>query len=197
MIAKGEAAGLDSAARFTASQLAIVDLPRMVRLDVPWWNRRAALAVDRFLAEREQPAVFEFGSGSSTVWLARRAASVVSVEPHAEWANALSAPLRPYPQAEVLVRSVHAGGGAFAAAIGERPDNYDLIVIDGRERAACLHAALPHLKPGGIVLFDDSGRRRYRRAIRASGLVERRYFGAAFAKPYPDFTSLLQAPVSG
>ena len=163
----------------------------MIRLDVPWWNRKAALEVDRFLAAREAPRVFEFGSGSSTVWLARRAAEVVSAEPHADWADALRAKLDTFGNIQLLVRRLAPGGGPFAGSIAEADGRFDLIVIDGRERAACLRASLPYLKPDGMILFDDSFRRRYRPAIEDCGLKETRYFGPAFAKPYPDWTSVL------
>lgn len=190
----GEAAPLESRARWLASQLAICDLPRMVRLDVPWWNRKAALAVDAFLAERTAPRVFEFGSGSSTVWLARRSAEVISAEPHADWAEALRGWLGSYGNTELLVRRLEAGGGPFADSIRETGGEFDLIVIDGRERAACLRACLPFLKSDGIILFDDSFRRRYRPSIEESGLREARFFGPAFAKPYLDWTSVLRQP---
>ncbi|MBZ6378098.1 MULTISPECIES: class I SAM-dependent methyltransferase [Pacificimonas] len=192
LLEKGAAAPLASAARFFASQLAICDLPRMIELDVPWWNRKAALAVDRFLSARSEARVFEFGSGSSTVWLARRAAHVYSAEPHADWAEALERELAPYGNTDLLVRRLERGGGPFALSIAEAGGQFDLIVIDGRERAACFTQAIPFLKPDGLVLFDDSFRRRYRPAIEAAPLVETRYFGPAFAKPYPDHTSILR-----
>lgn len=196
LLARGAAAPLSSWTAFRASQLAICDLPRMIEVDVPWWNRQAALAVDRFLAEREAPRVFEFGSGASTVWLARRAAHVVSAEPFQEWADALAPRLEPYGDMRLVVRPVRAGGGPFAESIAEVGGQYDLIVVDGRERVACLHRALPHLAPGGMILFDDSARPRYRAGIREaltrSGLRETRHFGPAFAKPYPDHTSIIR-----
>ena len=50
-------------------------------------------------------------------------------------------------------------------AIDEIPGLFDLIVIDGRAREACLDAALSRLSPGGIILFDNTNRRRYRSAL--------------------------------
>ena len=192
LLTNAKAAPLSSWKRFAASQLAICDLDRMIDLDVPWWNRKAALDVDAFLTARPQARVFEFGSGSSTIWLARRAARVVSAEPVAAWAEALAPRLSDFGAAELFVRSLTPGGGAFAGSIAETNSLYDLIVIDGRERAACLRKAVSHLAPGGLILFDDSCRSRYRSAIKWTGLKESRYFGPAFAKPYPDHTSILR-----
>ena len=65
------------------------------------------------------------------------------------------------------------------------------VVVDGRQRAACLEQALPKLRPGGLILFDNSGRRRYRQAIAGCGLEEQHFFGRTSCVPYPDHTSLL------
>ena len=69
----------------------------------------------------------------------------------------------------------------------------DLIVIDGRLRAACLAAAMSALRPGGIILFDDSGRARYRGAIAHCGLAEEHFRGLSYCVPYPDHSSILRA----
>ena len=67
---------------------------------------------------------------------------------------------------------------------------WDLIVIDGRCRAACLEAAI-HTKQNGLILFDNSSRRRYRFAIASSGLTRRLTRGLTVSLPYPDEASLL------
>ena len=77
------------AALWARSLLAIYDLPALVRLDVPWWTFTASDEVQRFLRQRPDARVFEWGSGASTVWLAKRATSVVSVEHDASWAEAV------------------------------------------------------------------------------------------------------------
>ena len=192
LLERGAAAPLDSRARWLASQLAICDLPRMIALDVPWWNRKAALAVDRFLTETEAPRIFEFGSGASTVWLARRGAEVISAEPLSDWAEALKPRLAEFTNTRLMVQPMKKGGGPFASSIIAAGGAFDLIVIDGRERVTCLKMAVRQLAPGGMILFDDSFRRRYRAGIRKTGLREQRFFGPAFAKPYFDHTSILR-----
>lgn len=183
----------------------------IARLDVPWWTYRAIEAVSRWLEEREQPArVFEYGSGASTFWLARRAAEVHSVEHHRAFGDMMVGELA--RQAHVHLRIVepvwspspqvgsakegHRGldFAAYVAAIEEVPGSFDLVVIDGRAREACLAAAVDRLAPGGIVVFDNTRRRRYRRAIETSGLVERRFRGLTPTLPYPDQTSVLSRP---
>lgn len=192
-----------------------VSLPRVydslaiVELGVPWWTYDAIDAVDTWLAARDEPArVFEYGSGASTFWLAARVGSIDSVEHHRGFAESLQPKLAELPNvrlhvveappsASPEVASVKSGSTGlefrdYVATIDAVGGEFDLVVVDGRVRAACLAAAARHLAPGGMILFDNSRRRRYRVAIEASGLVEERYSGLTPTLPYPDQTSLLQ-----
>ncbi|QQA42038.1 class I SAM-dependent methyltransferase [Pelagovum pacificum] len=199
-------------AHWARSLAAIHDIDGLVALDVPWWSYKAIDEVDAFLAARPGARVFEYGSGASTVWLARRAGSVTSVEHHAGWHGLVSGRLSGVdglapvelrlvePDAEASVdpiyiseKSGEAGTSfeAYASAIGADGQTYDVIVIDGRARAACLRHAADHLAPGGMIVFDNTGRARYRRAIAASGLASRVLRGLTPSLPYPDETTLL------
>src|SRR3546814_16419215 len=57
----------------------------MIALGLPWWNVAATREVAEFLRARPKARVFEYGAGASTIWLARHAAGVWSVERHSEW----------------------------------------------------------------------------------------------------------------
>lgn len=175
--------------RWTASLLAIHQPVRMIALDFPWWNVAATRKVAEFLAARADARVFEYGSGASTAWLSKRASEVISVEHHAGWHEALGKLIADRANVRLWHRDL--AGDAYVHAIAEAGGQFDLIVVDGRRRVECLNAALPYLKPDGIVLFDDSGRRRYRAGIKACGLVEERHFGRSYCVPYPDFSSIL------
>lgn len=183
----GEAYGLR---RWAGSLLAIHDTARMIALDLPWWNVAATREIEAFLADRPGARVFEWGAGASTVWLARRAESIVSVEHDPDWVATLRRQTEPLEQITLLYRE--RANGAYVNAITEQQGQFDLIVVDGRDRVACLDAAKPYLAPGGLIVFDDSGRSRYRADIQQSGLAERRFFGRSYCVPYPDHTSLLQ-----
>lgn len=192
---------------------AIHDAEDLMELDVPWWTYRATSEVERFLARLGGGArVFEFGSGASTVWLARRSAKVVSVEHHAGFAAVVRRELAARDLDSrvelLLVEPVHSERPAtpsrrrnerdtdftdYAATIGRVGGEFDLISVDGRARAACLAAALPHLAEGGVVVFDDSQRPRYREALERSGLAVHRHRGLAPSLPYPRETSVLSA----
>ena len=131
----------------------------IAELDVPWWTYGAIDEVERWLAGREGDVrAFEWGSGASTIWLARRVASVNSVEHHREfgtmiqaqlsaWPNALLDIVEPVPSETPAIGSAKEGHGgldfsAYVRHIDSIDGMFDLIVVDGRAREACLSAAL-------------------------------------------------------
>ena len=178
--------------RWFASLFAIYETDRMIALDLPWWNVAATREVEQFLAARPNARIFEYGSGASTVWLARRANEVTTVEHDRDWLAKFERQTKDYPHVSLLHRAIDNGPEGYVGAIDEFDGEFDLIVVDGRHRSACLKQAAPRLKRDGIVLFDDSGRTRYRDAIKTSGLVEDRHYGLSYCVPYPDYTSLLR-----
>jgi precorrin-6B methylase 2 len=191
------------------SLFAIHDIDALIALDVPWWTYDAIEVVERHLRDHPGANVFEFGSGASTVWAARRAGRVVSVEHDASWFPLVQQRLQAFPHVELrhvgaddppdadpIYRSTkpRSRGQSFksyATAIETAGGPFDLIVIDGRARAACLKHAVSHLAPGGMIVFDNSHRRPYQSAIEQSGANVRRLRGLAPSLPYPDETSIL------
>ena len=184
----------------------------LAALDVPWWTYDAIAEVTSWFADRQgsPTRVFEYGSGASTLWLARRASEVHSVEHDRAFGEMMATELaqfhhvtlrivEPAVSERPVVASAKEGhhGLDFAdyvAAIDSVDGDFDLVVVDGRAREACLRAAQSRLAPGGIVVFDNSRRRRYREAIRASGMLERRFAGLTPTLPYPEQTSILSVP---
>jgi Methyltransferase domain len=195
-------------AHWTYSLLKVHDSAALADLDVPWWTYRAIDVVDAWLSARPHPIrVFEYGSGASTAWLARRTDEVHSVEHHAGFAEMMRPLLQKIADIDLIViepvktatptvpsnKEGHAGldFAEYVAAIDKVGGMFDLIVIDGRAREACLRASISHLKSDGIIVFDNTRRARYLTAIAGSGLAERRLRGLTPTLPYPDSTSLL------
>ncbi|RMI13290.1 class I SAM-dependent methyltransferase [Cellulomonas triticagri] len=196
------------------SMFAIHDAADLVALDVPWWTYGAAARVAAHLdALGGSARVLEYGSGASSVWLARRAAHVTSVEHEPGWAalvrdlardagvadrlDVREVPPRSTP--EPLVPSGRRGEGgrdyaAYVRAIDDVPGELDLVVVDGRARAACLEAATRRLAPGGLVLLDDSQRPRYAAALASCGLDVHRIRGWVPSLPYPRESAVLTLP---
>jgi predicted O-methyltransferase YrrM len=186
----------------------IHDSMALAAIDVPWWTYASIAAMTDWIAERPEPVrVYEYGSGASTFWLARRVAEVHSVEHHrafgtqmqselAEFDNVSLRIVEPIVSDSPVVPSAKEGHGEldfqkYVESIDDVEGQFDLIVIDGRAREACLSQAIPRLKDDGIILFDNSLRRRYRRSIKGAAVRERRLPGLTPTLPYPDQTSLL------
>jgi hypothetical protein len=115
--------------------------------------------------------ILEYGSGGSTVLAAQLGKRVISVESDKEWATRLAAKLAPFPAA--LVHHVDIGPTGkwgtptrprlhgrfhrYALSVWDLPllGEPDLVLIDGRFRAACLAAVMLRAKRPTTVLFDD------------------------------------------
>lgn len=197
----------DRGAHWWLSLFAIHDIDAMVDLDVPWWSYDAIDKVDAFLAERPKARVFEYGSGASTIWAARRAYHITSVEHDADWYPIISGRLKPFSNVDLKLiepdTDYDAAYGStkpgntersfrsYVTSIEDAGGPFDMIVIDGRARVACLRQALDYLAPGGIIVFDNSGRREYRAPIEAvKGQVDT-YRGRVPSLPYYDQTTLI------
>lgn len=184
------------------------DAVEIAKLGVPWWTYRAVDVVDAWMAGRQGPIrVFEYGSGASTIWLADRADEVVSVEHHQGFSEVMAPVLAARPNVEFLVvepavmtqpaigsrKPGHVGLDFtdYVETVKRVGGTFDLIVIDGRAREACLRQSIAHLAPHGVIVYDNSHRKRYAEAIAASGLAERRLRGLTPTLPYPDQTSVL------
>ena len=190
------------------SLFAIHDVDGLGRLDLPWWTFDSADLVAAHLRERPGARVFEWGSGASTLWLAARAGTVHSVEHHAGWAAQLAprlpsnADLRVVEPAESvspLVPSAKPGHAGldfadYVAAVDDVPGTFDVVVIDGRAREACLARAVDRLAPDGLIVFDNVDRRRYLEAIATvdDRLAVTMTRGLTPALPYPTRTALLR-----
>jgi len=161
-----------------------------------------------WLDARPGARVFEYGAGASTVWLARRAGEVHSVEHDVEWAERVRRLLADAPgvhlhavaatpaTAGTRVRSGRVGHSDldfddYVATIHRVGGAFDLIVVDGRARNDAFRHSLDHLAEGGIILFDDIKRKRYWNVVSATdGLRLELLTGATPTLPYPTTTGL-------
>ena len=131
-----------------------------------------APAAVRFLDQRLPRAGIglEWGSGRSTRWFARRLASLVSVEYDDRWHTIVGLQLAEdglsnvdlrlvpldHPRNEPT-RPVYDPLPRYVALADTFPDDhFDFIEVDGHYRQACVAAALRKLKPGGLLLIDDT-----------------------------------------
>lgn len=147
------------------------------------WTTPASIILFENLLNREQKG-FEWGSGSSTLFFGSRLKKLVSVEHHEGWYAKVMKMIRKQQLSNVDLKLVsikypdpQLDRDGFQPALSARqeeayreyfslienyPDNYfDFILIDGRARVKCGEHAIPKLKPGGMLVLDNSERKRY------------------------------------
>ncbi len=147
------------AARWRAKTGRTPERPWIVPAAVGWLGRRM----------RKDWAVLELGSGRSTVWFARRSARVISFEDNEYWYPRTRQRLEEagLSNAELRLRAVE----DFPQEVAALPDeSFDLVVVDFLEaptvtRIDALKPAMKKVRPGGLLLLDDSDRPGYAEAF--------------------------------
>jgi SAM-dependent methyltransferase len=143
----------------------------------------------RWLRRRLDPSwdALELGAGNSTVWLARRVGTLISVESDSEWAERVRGQVE---AAEIegwrLERLPIEEMPRFVSTLADR--SFDLILVDhtdvpGASRADSVEAAREKVRPGGWLVLDDSDRERYRRVDELLAGWELRRFAGMKARP--------------
>ncbi len=126
----------------------------------------------------EATSILEYGSGGSTILAAINGKAVVSVESDLVWASGLAKHIADLSDTArihyvnigptgdwgmPLRAKSHGLFHRYALSVWDRPDfqQPDLVLIDGRFRAACLAAVMLRATRPTTVLFDDYAARRY------------------------------------
>ena len=123
----------------------------------PWY----AYSATTFLENRvhQGMSVFEYGSGNSTLWWAKRVSHLVSCEHDAQWYT------RMQPVLPANVEYIHADlrtGDDYWRTILRYDQNFDLVIVDGLDRLRCAINCLPALSAEGVIVWDDTYREHYR-----------------------------------
>ena len=95
--------------------------------------------------------VFEYGSGSSTLYWSNKSNSVVSVEKDKQWFDKV--------QGALLSNCTlsHAGVDLdYIQHINQYESKFDIIIIDGAVRYPCAQEALKNISNRGIIILDNT-----------------------------------------
>jgi hypothetical protein len=120
---------------------------------LPWISYSAINELERFLTKSSR--VLEFGSGMSTIWYARHAGEVCSVEDYKPWFDKVREQLN-RNHIDNVKYEFAATSSDYSEFMSDDPAGFDLIMIDGSIRNACIARASKLLKPGGILYLDNS-----------------------------------------
>jgi hypothetical protein len=129
--------------------------------------------------------ILEYGSGSSTLFWVSRSSNVVSIEHDPVWYSKIKGILTQGSKLDYRLvtpeDSEKKGDPAdpdmyfsnspdfknksfkhYVEQIDEFPPGYfDVIMIDGRSRPACIKHSVQRIKPGGVLIVDDADRDYY------------------------------------
>ena len=156
-----------------------------IRDQVPWMNFKVIRWMRSYLDASMQ--VFEYGTGGSTLFLARRVRRLVSVESDPRWHAAVAQSLSDHgirncdlrlvpsqpPGARTDPRYVSTAKGVagrdfrrYVEAIDTCEDgSLDLVLVDGYARLACVAHAVRKVREGGYLLVDDTDWKKYGRTF--------------------------------
>lgn len=130
--------------------------------------------------------VFEYSSGGSTIFFSKWVKKLISVEHDPMWYQRISNTLgrknisnvkylllEPHfapdgksdftdPQSFASREYPNMSFEAYVKSIDAFPDkSFDLVFIDGRARPSCIYHALDKVRPGGVLMLDNSERDYY------------------------------------
>jgi len=136
-------------------------------LEMPWFSYAANDFLAAFL--RPHMTVCEYGSGGSTLFYSRRTKFVYAIEDNAKWYELVTKRLleKDIQNVEMRFRPFdfkNPIGFENSEYLNSMPDQqFDVISIDGSEewthvRPICFYYAEKHIRPGGIIVVDDSWR---------------------------------------
>lgn len=141
--------------------------------DEPWITEGANIVLAAYMsyhnlfAQHNQTgygiSVLEFGMGASTLFFSEQkcVTRLVSIEHNKEW----------YDHVVDKIKNKTAGiyglyDRPYNSKVSYFPDNaFDVIMIDGRDRVECIKSSISKLKPGGILILDNSERETYAEGI--------------------------------
>lgn len=129
---------------------------------IPWFTYPAIYFIEKRI--HNQMSVFEYGCGNSTIWWATHVKRIVSCEHDQGWYEKMK------KQVPVNVELHHVGlestNGRYAKKVATYQNEFDIIVIDGRDRVNCAKNCLLALKEEGVVVWDNSDRAGYEAGYR-------------------------------
>jgi hypothetical protein len=157
-----------------------------LHIHTPWMVYEAINFLKKWV--KKDMKIYEYGSGSSTLFFSNLAGNVISIEHYEAWYRTVNAYLQNHQIKNVEYHLLEpsplnkADGSCadpaaykscfpeykgfsfknYVSSIDRYPDNnFDLVIIDGRSRSSCILHAIRKVKPRGILLVDNAERGYY------------------------------------
>ena len=155
---------------------------------IPW----VTYAFIDFIKERlhQNLTVFEYGSGNSTLFYAKRVKKVVSVEHDEAWYKKIVN--EKAANAEMIFTKL-VPNGEYSQKAKLLNEKFDVIIVDGRDRVNCCKYCVDALTEKGVLVLDDSERENYDEArvfLKSKGFKELSFSGISPGLFYNKATSV-------
>lgn len=116
---------------------------------IPWYTYPAFEYLNQL--DYQDKDIFEYGAGNSSLFWAKKARSVISIESDKEWYVSLKSKM---DSNQILL--LFEEEQEYVNSIFKGQKKYDVIVIDGVHRLPCAEVAVQCLAPGGLIILDNS-----------------------------------------
>lgn len=157
----------------------------------PWWSEAAVYFVKDKIKACNNLRVFEWGCGNSTLFFERFCNQVISIEHDEKWC----AKMRQVVSSNVQIKYVPLEyDGDYCRAINTEVEQFDIVLIDGRDRVRCAKSCIDMLKDDGIIIWDNTERDCYAEGyefLKQCGFKRIEFSGILHGVPgYKDSTSV-------
>lgn len=164
-----------------------VSLSKSVDADlnpIPWYTYPAIEYLKQF--DFSAKNIFEYGSGNSSIFWAKLANSVTSVEIDERWYENINS-----IKSDNLNIRLRVTRDSYINSIQESDVIYDLIIVDGIYRYECVRMSIQYLAIDGLLILDNSERYpKLCEEIRKHDLLQVDFFGLGPINYYTWTTSI-------
>lgn len=151
---------------------------------IPWYTYPAIEYLSQL--DFSDKVVYEYGAGNSSIFWARKAKNVISIENDQEWY------LKIKSKQELNQKiSFYENENDYINSLLKTQQKYDLIIVDGDFRLACAKVAVAGLVKGGFIILDNSDwYPETSKFLRESGLIQIDFKGIGPINYYTWTTSI-------
>jgi len=160
---------------------------------LPWYTYPAIDFIK--FRDYQDKLVLEFGGGQSTLWWAKHAKHVVTLEGDEQWYNQIKQGMPSNVSLHnVTMQSAESNVADVNRVLSEHSySKYDVIVIDGLHRFEMIEVALNYLNEGGAIICDNAEGYNFCEGFKDSGLQRVDFFGNAPGTVLPHCTCIYVA----
>lgn len=128
-----------------------------IKDNVPMMSEKEIGTIDYLIEKFKPRTVLEWGSGNSTLYFSRHDCikSWLSIEHNGHYVEYLQG------KTNNKTTVIWADKEWYIDAVKLNGRKYDMILVDGKDREACLNVAHDLVTDRGFILLHDSGRKEY------------------------------------